>query len=429
MVTELKDSLRALGITHKELSRLLNVSESTITRAFKKPHKYKHLIDQMQILIASKGDSGTDEATLTRKGLNTLEAKRIISTNPANLSLEQIVELFELDANKWQCAEFSTKSWNTTMKDKNSEPMVSRNYSVHAKFKPAEGYNPTKEDISWVFEEAVKQSNYFKNVKYETAKSPDNLLVLPILDAHIGKLAWGKETGENYDIKIAVDRYRKIVKGIVERAKDVGFCKIIFPVGNDFFQHDGDSETTKGTKVDTDIRWKKMFQVGVNLLKDTLDYLSQYAEVDVILTQGNHDNHMSFYAFETLRGWYHKHPRVTIDEDIRTRTYRAWGVNLLGFTHGDKEGDNLYKLMQQEARELWGKTKYSEWIIGHYHRSYVDERHGVVKRVVNSISGTDAWHYEKGFIGTLRASQGIIYHRNQLGPHTIIQESISYEEI
>jgi hypothetical protein len=137
---------------------------------------------------------------------------------------------------------------------------------------------------------------------------------------------------------------------------------------------------------------------------------------------------MSFYAFETLRGWYSAHPGVTIDKNIKTRTYRQVGVNLLGFTHGDKEKDNIYRIMQQEARELWGKTLYAEWITGHYHKSYVDEKQGVTKRVVGSMTGTDAWHYEHGYIGSLKSAQGIIYNKYQPGPFAIIYESINIEE-
>jgi predicted phosphodiesterase len=194
---------------------------------------------------------------------------------------------------------------------------------------------------------------------------------------------------------------------------------------NDFFQFDNDnSETTKGTRVDSDIRWKKLFKVGIELLKETLDICVTYAPVDVILVQGNHDSQMSFYAFEALRGWYDSHRYVKISSNIRTRTYRQIGVNLIGFTHGEKEKNRLYEIMHQEARKLWGKTKYSEWIVGHYHKSYMDEKGGVRKRVVSSITGTDAWHYESGY-NSLSAAQAIIYNENQLGPYAIYHISFN----
>lgn len=37
-------------------------------------------------------------------------------------------------------------------------------------------------------------------------KAPDLLTLYPIADAHIGMMAWGRETGEDYDTRIATER-------------------------------------------------------------------------------------------------------------------------------------------------------------------------------------------------------------------------------
>lgn len=370
-------------------------------------------------------DSGS-EIKMSHKANGELEATRTINTDPANLTIEEVAKLFGLDTARWECVSFTAKAWNTTMKGQNSKPMINTNYSVNARFKPIFKVKPTEEDLKWVFD-TVKSFSEPQPIKPIKMSRPiDNLLVLPILDAHIGKLAWGKETDENYDIKIASERFRRSVQNIVSRASAIGFSEIIFPVGNDFFQYDNSTQsTTRGTLVDSDTRWKKLFKVGITLLREALDYCKAFAPVDVILVQGNHDSMMSFFAFEALRGWYDKDPMVKIDEDIKTRTYRKWGMNLLGFAHGDKEKDRLYQIMQQEARSLWGETRYAEWIIGHFHKNFVDERQGVTKRVVGSFSGTDAWHYENGFVGTLKSAQGIIYNANKPGPYLIIYESLN----
>jgi len=432
----LRHRIEELGITRERLSELIGVSKSTIYRALNKPSRYKDTIEKIESYVSlgetmdnfEPEEEPTGE-TVTRKEDGTISATKRTTENPANLSMEKIAELFELDTDKWECTGYTAKSWNTSMKGEDGKPTMTRNYSVKGVFKPIVKVEPKREDIKWVFEEAQKQSNAYEYVKPKQTDKNDKVLVLPVLDAHIGKLAWRGETDENYDIKIAVNRFREAVVNIVTRAQKEGFYKIIFPLGNDFFQYDNiQNETTKGTRVDSDIRWKKLFKVGVELLKNTLDYCSSFAPVDVILVQGNHDNAMSFYAFESLRGWYFNNPFVTIDHDIKTRTYRQIGVNLIGFTHGDKERDNLYRLMQQEARELWGKTKYSEWVVGHLHKSYLDEKQGVRKRVVGSMTGTDAWHYEQGYIGSLKATQGIIYHKKQTGPYLIIHESVNVEE-
>ena len=43
-------------------------------------------------------------------------------------------------------------------------------------------------------------------------------------------IAWWKETGENYDLKIATKRFLGAVHNIVDRAVSLGVDKIIFPM-------------------------------------------------------------------------------------------------------------------------------------------------------------------------------------------------------
>jgi len=387
---------------------------------------------------ANKSNSFMNEKNMTHEGgpvikrtLNNLEATITIKENPANLSIDNMFNLFNIDKAKWECTGYTTKSWNTTLKGKDGNPVLTTNYSVKAVFKLKEKEDLTKEDLSWLFEGFRSKASKIKpiEVKPKLETYTGNTAVLALFDHHLGKLAWGEETGENYDIKIASNRFLEVAKKLIGRSNEIGVDKIIFPIGNDFFQFDNsNTETAKGTRVDSDIRWKKLFRVGLGLLKEVIDYASYFAPVDVLLVQGNHDNMMSFYAFEALRGWYDDNKYVIICPNIMTRTYRQIGVNLLGFTHGDKEKDNLYRIMQQEARELWGKTLHAEWLTGHYHKTHVEEKQGVIKRTISSLTGTDAWHYESGYIGSLKSAQSLIYNENIPGPYAILYESINIKE-
>jgi UDP-2,3-diacylglucosamine pyrophosphatase LpxH len=253
-----------------------------------------------------------------------------------------------------------------------------------------------------------------------------NVLVLPIFDAHIGKMAWGEETGEDYDIRIAGKRYIQTIMALVERAQHIGIERIIFPIGQDFLHYTThDQKTAKGTPQDSDLRWKKMYREGKNLLRDAILFMEKIAPVQLIFSPGNHDEIFSFFLMENIGDYFRNHPNVNWDGDIKARQYVRIGVNLIGFSHGNEEGNRLFELMQQEARELWGKTIYAEWIVGHTHQEKVEEKSGVVKRTVRSISGTDYWHYKKGFIGTLKAGQGIIYNEFKAGPYYILTEPIT----
>lgn len=369
------------------------------------------------------------QTTMKRAG-STAEGNIMISSaiNPVDLDEAEIVRLFKLDTKKWECVSFTTKAWQTAMRDKDKNPIQPTNWSVSAKFKLRHDLKFDKEDLQWLFDTAREASDHVrgkvrKNIPL--ALTSNNVYIPSIYDLHLGKLSWAGETGENFDLKVGYNRALRVFKSLTDRAlAGEGFDSTILVIGNDFFQYDNDKlETNGGTPQDTDTRPMKLFKKGVDLLRDMINYVAEIAPVDVIWVPGNHDQMMSFYAFETLRGYYDKDPNVTIDQDMKRRHYRLIGRNLIGFTHGDKVKD-LAGVMQHEAKAMWGKSDYAEWNLGHLHREIVKEDKGVVLRTQNSLSGTDAWHYSKGFIGSRIAAQASIFKRSHIGPYTILYEAV-----
>ena len=71
--------------------------------------------------------------------------------------------------------------------------------------------------------------------------------------------------------------------------------------------------------------------------------------------------------------------------------------------------------MANEVPELWVKAEHTEWQLGHFHKKRnlfwmdIDERFGTIIRVLPSLSGTDAWHHGRGYIGNNRSAQMHIY--------------------
>ena len=82
----------------------------------------------------------------------------------------------------------------------------------------------------------------------------------PILTPHLGKLAWPGDR-ENYDYKICRERFLGPIARHIEQiaARRFKFEKIIYPIGNDFFNFDTiEQTTTAGTRQDSDLRWQKL---------------------------------------------------------------------------------------------------------------------------------------------------------------------------
>lgn len=238
-------------------------------------------------------------------------------------------------------------------------------------------------------------------------------------DIHIGKLTWGEESGVDGDLKIQVASAKKVIEELLGYAKLFPVEKILFPIGNDYFNVDNQfNTTTAGTPQQEDTRWRKTFRAGWNLAAEMINMCAQIAPVEVPIVGGNHDEERAFYLGEVLGGLYSKTKRVTIDNSPKLRKYVLYGSNLIGLTHGYHEKiKELKDLMAFEVPELWAQSKVREWHTGdkHHKEDFVHKTHefgtGVVVRILRSLTTTDAWHYNKGYIGALRASEAFMWDK------------------
>jgi hypothetical protein len=99
------------------------------------------------------------------------------------------------------------------------------------------------------------------------------------------------------------------------------------------------------------------------------------------------------------------------------RKYYNFGSNLIGFAHGaDEKLDKLPLIMAMEQPELWAKTKNREWHTGDRHHkkdimyTASDEGGGMVVRILRSLASADAWTFNKGYVGALRAGESFLWH-------------------
>jgi len=248
-------------------------------------------------------------------------------------------------------------------------------------------------------------------------------LEVNIFDLHFGKLAWAPESGQNYDYKIARERFFDSIEYFISMASNFKISEIAFPVGNDFLNSDTDypyAATTKGTPQENDLRWQKMFKIGREMLIMAINRMSEIAPVRVIIIPGNHDFQKSFYIGEVLDVRYENDQNVYIDNDPKPRKYYKYGKNLIGFTHGNEEPESrLLMLMPQEVPGLWAKTKYREWHCGHLHHSKKvttkasEDVQGISIRYMRSLKGTDEWENKKGYIGSIGGAEAYMWHKDK----------------
>lgn len=246
----------------------------------------------------------------------------------------------------------------------------------------------------------------------------DCLLEIAIPDIHFGKLSHAEESGEDYDLKIAGERFHAAIDNIIKSVDLKRVERIFFPIGNDMFNVDNmQSTTTGGTPQDTDTRFHKMIKYAKAIIIEGIDKLSTIAPVDVSVVPGNHDEQTAFMMGEILEAFYHNNGLVNVDNSPMLRKYYKYGNTSLLLTHGDKEKHaNLGMIFAAEQPQIWASTKYRFIQLGHFHHnkkiSYLsnDEYQGFQIQVLPSLSPNDKWHYGKGFI-SLKQAKGFLFQK------------------
>lgn len=347
-------------------------------------------------------------------------------------TIEQLLSAASVDTEIWDVNDAIVNKWDVTMKLREFPygewvAKTYQNWQVKAKLK--RNVQVVREKIvGEIFQEMTQ--DYEPPIYNWTPEIPikreKNLLEISIFDLHIGKLAWGGETFENYDVKIARKRFLGAIEKLMQNASGFNYERILFPVGNDFFNTDTmENTTTKGTPQDEDLRWQKTFDVGVRLLVDAINLMKQAGvPIDIKVIPGNHDFERSYYMGAYLTAWFKDDPTVYIDNHASPRKYYNYGNLLLGLTHGSEEKEASLPLLMAtdiESKPYWSITKFHEWHLGHIHRKrtvqydinksrLLNEDLGVTIRYLSSLTGTEEWHHKKGFVGSTKAADGFVWN-------------------
>ena len=384
---------------------------------------YDRYLESRLIVVKDTTPTKSKETVIV-KDLGDIKEIEFISTNTIR-TLDGLLKEAKVDTSIWNVKEHSINKWDVTA-FKSGLPMTVQNWQVKARLEK------NKEKIEY-FNFIDSFNEFVKSYKVPVVTYPmipntsNNLLEISIFDLHLGKLAWGGETGENYDTKIASERFFYSVHTILERADNFKYDRILFPIGNDFFNSDTIlNTTTHGTPQDEDLRWQKTFNVGVKLLVDGINVMkSKGVPVDVMIIPGNHDFERSYYMGSFLEAWFRDDSQVNINNGASPRKYYNYGKVLLGFTHGSEEReDSLPLLMATEdaSKPFWSNTLFHEWHIGHQHRKkttkftildknkVLNEDLGVTIRTLSSLTGTEEWHHKKGFVGQIKAADGFLWN-------------------
>ena len=192
------------------------------------------------------------------------------------------------------------------------------------------------------------------------------------------------------------------------------------------------SNTTEksGNVLDVDSRFHRVVDYAVKACYDVVQIAAKIApQVDVVIVEGNHDWHSCVWLSRVLKAFYSNCKNVNIIDQPSSRKHIVFGSNLLCWAHGDGIAFNQWQqVIAAEFAPQWGQTKHRHLKLGHIHHKKrnqpmrvimdtgagMEEMRGLLVEHLPALCAADAWHAEKGFLGSMRAATGFEYHK-QLG--------------
>jgi hypothetical protein len=340
-------------------------------------------------------------------------------------TLADLVRVCEIDTDEWEVERWVANKWEMGAKlgEKGAEKIeVTPLYQVKAWLRRKVAVIGVREEIAELKALAKRdiEPRIIRGIDWASGvlrqSDAPYLLELMIPDLHVGNLAWAKETGwANYDSNIARETFERALDALVQRTASYRFSGILFPVGNDLFHADNmSSTTTKGTQLQTDVRFQRTFGIVRTMIIDAIEKLRAIAPVKVVIVPGNHDQLTAWHLGDSLECYYHKAADVEIDNEPKVRKYVEYGKTMLMLTHGDKGKHKDYpSVMAAEEAEMWGRTKYREAHTGHLHHERTNEYHGCKVRIFSALTAVDTWHAENQFVGQNRRAEALVWHKDE----------------
>ena len=205
----------------KEAGRILGLAPGTIRR-------YRNEL--------KKRNRGVSEARVTQKvqQKDTIDATIIASDKFT--TEQQMAEYCDIDRDIWEASSITTNQWG-------SEEKPSWQFKV--RWSRIKGLTP--EMVLATLEENLKSYKPRKLPRYKKVMG-DVMLEVSIPDLHIGRAASIAETGNEYNVEIAVDEWLKAHEYFYEQHKHLPVEKVLIVAAGDFFNIDSYmNTTTKGT--------------------------------------------------------------------------------------------------------------------------------------------------------------------------------------
>lgn len=233
-----------------------------------------------------------------------------------------------------------------------------------------------------------------------------------ITDYHLGLMAWGEESGDDWDLKIAEDTLVKFFEVAIATSPDAEEC--IFAQIGDFLHWDGLDAVTPANKhiLDADTRFTKVVRVAIRVLRRiTTMLLNKYKIVHIIMAEGNHDPASSVWLREMFSAFYDNEPRLKIDTNPDPYYCITFGKVCLFYHHAHKKAiAQLDNVFVSKFKKEFGNSEFVYAHTGHLHHSKVIESNLMILEQHRTLAAKDSYSSRGGY-GSGRDSKVITYHK------------------
>ena len=247
---------------------------------------------------------------------------------------------------------------------------------------------------------------------YIPPKGQDLLNAFVWGDPHIGLLAHARETGANFDLKIAVADLERSVVALVRKMPLAGTA--LFLETGDLWHAQDDKQVTPrgGNKLDVDGRKSKILEQGLCCTRNMIDLLlDRHERVVIAIVPGNHDPDNAIVTRIWLQAVYEGNGRVEILDNANPYMYYRWQNNFFMMTHGDKrvKPQELGEIMLADRPMDVGQCQHRRAWTGHIHHKNVAEFRTFRWESFNSLCARDFWHHSEGYRSE-RLVEAITFH-------------------
>ena len=189
-----------------------------------------------------------------------IENEKVISSEITSrvVTVDDLLNIYSISLDDWEIEKQIVNTWEVGAKGPDNKIVTTPLFQVKVwlKNKQSAVFNNLREEF---IEDIKKLSPKVNKINYKQKVDKDPLLLeLNIFDLHLGKIAWSEETNHEYNLDIASNIFNQCIEEFLDEVSNKNVERIVFPIGNDFFNSDRSfpfNSTTKGTPQEEDARW------------------------------------------------------------------------------------------------------------------------------------------------------------------------------